>query len=416
LRKKLDVVPSRHHTRPVPIGAAVVVISVIALYSAATHNIPILFGKHGESVKIEFAAANQVSKRTVVRVGGIDVGRVDKVEAGSDPRRTSVATVQITNDDVKLHNDARAEIRWRTLFGGLMYIDLHPGSASAPELGGSTIPASRTSTQVELDQFLQPYDGTTADAQRGVIRGLRDSFADPDGVGVTLRTLAPTLTTVEQGTKPLRGREADDLRKLVASTSKAVKGLDDTPALAALVTGASRTLTQTDLRRRELGEFIELSPSSLDSTLTTMRRIHTTLDHLDPLASALRPGARALGPSARSAIPAFQQTEDLLREARPLLRYAGPTFDALRRASASGVPLMEGLDPTLARLDKQTLPYLRKEDPDAKLKVYEMIGPFWASLANAASEYDAEGYRIRFTVPPGANSLISRPPTDGVAP
>jgi virulence factor Mce-like protein len=370
-----------------------------------------LTGKPGKTVQAEFAHANQVSNRTVVRVGGVDVGRVDKVEPGSSPTDTTVVSMQITNDEVVLHRDASAQVRWRTLLGGLMYIDLEPGSKSAPELGDNPIPASRTGTQVELDQFLQPYDGQTSQAQRNLLKGLRDTLADPQAVGHTIEALSPAFRTVGRGLAPLRGREADDLRGLVAATAKTVDGLDDTPALQGLVTGANRTFATTTARRNELGELFELARPSLDSTFTTMRRLRTTLDHLDPLAARLRPGARALGPAARAATPALEQTEAFLSEARPLLRAARPAFDSLRGASANGVPLMQGLDPTLVRLDKELLPYLREKDPETRLKNYEAIGPFWAALASAAAETDAEGHRIRFTVPPGPNSYVSLPVT-----
>ena len=141
-----------------------------------------------------------------------------------------------------------------------------------------------------------------------------------------------------------------------------------------------------------------------------MRRLRTTLGHLDPLAARLRPGARALGPAARATTPALAQTEGLLKEARPLLKDAKPTFTSLAGVGRAGVPLMNQLDPTLRRLDRDLIPFLNARDNETRLRNVESIGPFWAALAMAASEYDAEGHRIRFTVPPGVNSLIGVPP------
>jgi ABC-type transporter Mla subunit MlaD len=407
LRERVDIKPAHHKTRPLLTGAIVIAVALFAVIGAATRTIP-LWPKGGHKVYAEFKIANQVSNRTVVRVNGVDVGRVEKVEAGSDPSRTSKVVMRIKEDNINLRSDARAEIRWRTLFGGLMYIDLHPGSPSAPPLKGA-IPATRTDNQIELDQVLQPYDGTTAQAQRDVLKGLRDTLNDPEGIKTTINTLAPTLETVTQGLTPLRGRESDDLRKLVAATSRVVKGLDDTAALQGLVGGGNRTLGVTAQRREDVGKFIELSPPSLSETFTTMKRLRTTLDHLDPLAAELRPGARALAPAARATTPAVTQLRAALREARPLLRSARPTFEALARASVTGVPLMKDLTPTFDRLDSELLPWLNKKDDSTRMKVYEMIGPFWSTLAGAASEYDDEGYRIRFTVPPSTNSVGNLP-------
>jgi ABC-type transporter Mla subunit MlaD len=310
-----------------------------------------------------------------------------------------------------LRSDASAAIRWRTLLGGLMYIDLQPGSPSAPPLGSAAIAAGRTSNQVELDQVLQPYAGSTAEAQRSLLKGLRDGVSDPTGIGHTIRTLSPALQTVDRGLAPLRGVRSDDLRGLVAATAKTVQGLDDTAGLSSLVAGAKQTLATTDAQRASLGATIELSPPSLGSTFTTMARLRTTLGHLDPLVARLRPGARMLASASQAAAPALAQTEGVLRDVRPLLLEAGPTFDALRQVSGTGVPLMDALHPTLTRMLSELLPYLRKRDPDTKLQIYETIGPFWSSLAMAAGEYDSVGHRIRFTVPPNVNSFVSSVPT-----
>ena len=167
LRRRFDIVPAKHRSHPVAIGFVVIAVIVIALLSAALRHIPLL-PPGGHVATAEFAAANQVSNRTVVRVNGVEVGRVERVEAGSDPYRTSKVVMRLSNGKIHLHTDASAQIRWRTLFGGLMYIDLHPGSAAAPALHGP-IPAGRTSNQAELDQLLQTYAGSTAQAQRDEI-------------------------------------------------------------------------------------------------------------------------------------------------------------------------------------------------------------------------------------------------------
>ena len=408
LRRRFDILPARHRSRPLLIGAIVIAVIVVALLSAALRHVP-LTPKAGNVVKAEFTSANQVSNRTVVRVGGVEVGRVESVAPGSDPYRTTLVNMRISDDSTHMHADAKATVRWRTLLGGLMYIDLQPGSASAPSLSGDTIPASRTSNQVEFDQVLDPYAGPTAQQQRNVLKGLRNTFADPQGIGQTIQTLSPTLQTVQQGLQPLLGTQTGDLRYLVAATAKTISGLNNTAGLENLVTGASTTLAVTDAQQQNLGQTIDLSPPSLNSTFTTMRRLRTTLGHLDPLVTNLQPGAIELGPAARAAEPALAQTEAVLRGATPLLTAAGPTFDALKGASDSGVPLMNGFDPTLNRLLAQIIPYLNQRDSGTKLLNYQMIGPFWSDLASAAGEYDSVGYRIRFTVPPNLNSFVSQP-------
>jgi ABC-type transporter Mla subunit MlaD len=407
LRNIVDVVPSKHRTRPLLLGTIAIAIATIALVSAALRHIP-LTPAGGRVMTAEFAAADNVSSRTVVRVGGVQVGQVFQVGPGSDPYRTTLVSMRITDPSIHLYADATARIGWRTIFGGLMYIDLHPGSPSAPPLAGP-IPASHTSNQVELDEVLDTYQGPTAGEQRAVLHGLRATFASPVQIGTTLHTLAPALETVDQGLAPLLGTESGDLRGLVAAAGRTVSGLDDTAALQGLVDGATRTLAVTGTLRAPLGGAMELLPPSLQSTSTTMRRLRTTLSRLDPLVVSLQPGSVQIAPAARAATPALGELRAVLRNATPLLRDAGPTFDSLRSASKSGVALVQGLNPTVTRLLGQLLPFLDTRDSGTKLKVYESIGPFFSSVSSAASEYDSIGHRIRLEVVPTATGFLTSP-------
>jgi hypothetical protein len=174
-------------------GAITVGGIALVLIIAVTGWVPFIGGSSGRVVKAEFKAANQVNKLTPVRVAGVEVGKVESVEPGS-AQGTATVTMRITNDDVALHDDARAEVRWRTVLGGNMFIDLEPGSPSAPKLGG-TIPASRTSSQSELDDLTQIYDHGTDERQRAMLRGLRAALSDPAGIGHTLETAGPAPPT-----------------------------------------------------------------------------------------------------------------------------------------------------------------------------------------------------------------------------
>jgi virulence factor Mce-like protein len=364
-------------------------------------------GDSGRLVKAEFTAANQVNDFTPVRVAGVEVGKVKSVEAGSSPG-TATVTMLITDEDVVVRRDARADVRWRTILGGNMFIDLQTGSPSAPELGDTTIPAGRTTSQAELDDITQIYDRGTDEQQRAMLRGLRSTLADPDGIGRTIETMGPALKDIGLGLEPLRGRESDDLRRMIAATARTVAGLGrDTAKLQGLVAGADRTLAATAAQRSDLGELIDLGPSSLDSTRSTMRRLHTTLGHLDPLVAKLRTAAPSIAPAARAATPTLEQTRALLRAARPLLRAAGPTLTALKRTSANGVPLLRELDPTVSRLNAELLPYLDRRDPSTKLRNYEAIGPFFSSLASVAAPYNDAGHLLQFAVTFGPNSVVS---------
>lgn len=404
VREAIDPVLAERQSHPLRNGAILIAL-VAFFFVAAVFHIPLL-PRGGEVIRAEFVNSSQVhfnakAPRTEVRVGGVKVGKVESLDPGRTPR-TSIVTMRLNEEieDFSVRRDARADIRWRTFLGGEMYIDLKPGSSQTPRLKDTVIPATRTSNQQEVDDLLQLYDGGTEQAQRGAFKGLAEGFSDPPSAGRAIETTSPTLRTVERGARYARGREADDLRVLVAATGKTVEGLGrDRTALQALVEEGNRTLAVTNANREDLGEVLDESPSTLDSTSTTMRRIRSTLDHLDPLAARLRPGARAIAPAARAARPTLVETEALLRQSQPLLRSAGPTFDALGNASEAGVPLLRGLDPTLRRLDSELLPFLRERDERTQLRLFEALGPTFSSIDHLGSEFDRIGFRSRVTVP-----------------
>lgn len=410
ISRRLEPLRGDRRTDSAAIGAIVVGLMALALVAGVSGGVPFVGGESGRVVTAEFTGANpanQVNDLTPVRIAGVEVGTVESVDPGKTPASATVR-MRIEDDDVVLRRDARAEVRWRTVLGGNMYIDLQPGSPSAPVLGDAGIPASRTASQAELDDVLQVYDRGTDERQRQMLRGLRDGLADPQGVGRSIEVAGPALRTVGRGLEPLRGRQRDDLRGLVRATARTVAGLGRDPAaLEQLVTGANRTLAVPAARRRELGELLALAPSSLDSTLVTMRRLDVTLGRLDPVVSRLRVAAPRIAPAADAATPTLARTRTLLRSARPLLRAAGPTLTSLKGAGRNGVPLIDRLDPTVRRLNAQVLPFLERRDGSTKLRNYEAIGPFFSSLATVAAPLNDAGQLLQFAVAPGPGSTLT---------
>jgi ABC-type transporter Mla subunit MlaD len=105
--------------------------------------------------------------------------------------------LRITAHDVRLHSDAGARIRWRTLLGGSMYIDLTPGSSSAPALDGE-IPLSRTGSQVDWDQFNSQLPAAAWPQLRRMLAALDSGLSAPRPEGETLAVLGPAARTVGQ--------------------------------------------------------------------------------------------------------------------------------------------------------------------------------------------------------------------------
>ena len=85
----------------------------------------------------------------------------------------AVVVLQIDDDGLPLHEDATAKIRPRIFLEGNFFVDLKPGSPSAPELeDGGTIEVTQTATPVQLDQVLTSLQSDTRQDLKDVLNVL----------------------------------------------------------------------------------------------------------------------------------------------------------------------------------------------------------------------------------------------------
>jgi len=402
--------PRRRHHEIDTLRVGLVVIAVMAAvgYVAATKSIPLIGGEKGRVVHVELTAARQVNARTPVRVHGIPVGKVQSVEL-KDGGRAGLVTIRLTDDDVKLRADAGAAVRFRTFLGGQMEIAINPGSPSAPPLQGDTIALAHTRVQTENEDLLELFGRGPRDAQREILhelpRALRGSAA-----GRSIDELGPASRPVAPALRALLGRRSDDLRALVRSAGRTADALAaDGRALEGLVDGGQRTFRASAAATPSLGDAVLAAPAAMDATVRGARAITATLPELDTLVTELRPGARLLGPATRVARPALRELDHVLGQARPLLRSLRPAVLGLARSAGPGRRLIAGLDPTVRRLQDELVPFLESTDSDLKVPVYQMIGPTFATLDSAASEYDDIGHVQHFPVLPGLGSVSVLP-------
>lgn len=395
LRARFEHRPGLHRPHTRRNGAIALLLAAFALWAGYSRHIPFV-PRGGDVVKAEFTSATNIRGGQEVRVHGVKVGTVDSVERvpGHD---TAVVKMRLTEDDrPALKRDARASIYWRTLLGRNMYIELDPGHAAAP-LGSATIPASRTDSQVELDQALEPLDARGRRSLQVMLRTLRDGLADPAAPRAAIDAMAPGLRPVAPGLAALRGQRPGDLQRVVDRTAKVTAALDrHQAALGELIDNATTTLGVTAARRADLAAVVDRAPSALRDTNVQLAALRGTLDRLDPLVADLRPGARALDPAARAASPALRAATPVLHGLDPLLADLQPAVRRLRAVGRAGTPLVRELDPTVTRTRDEILPWLEGADPHTHRKVYELIGPTISFLDSLTQAFDANGHDVPF--------------------
>jgi ABC-type transporter Mla subunit MlaD len=379
-----DIQPGKHKPKLVRNGAIFTAFVLAFLWVIYTKpSIPLLSGG-GTEVKAELAyAANVRPGYTPVRVLGVDVGQVTGVDRAPVGRGVRITLTIEPGKGVSVKQDATLNLRWRTLLGRNMYVDLNPGSTSAPALGDGIIPKRQTNSQVELDQAIEPLNAEGRQALQTMIDQFDAGFADPQAVSQTIQNFAPAMRNLAAGLPGLRGTAPGDLPALVRSTSHAMGALArDEAALGGLIDSGAVALGVTAARRIELGSIFDQAPSALAQTTATMARLRATLDTLDPIARQLRPGVRKLDQAAARAQVALSAATPLLADLKPTLAAIRPSVTALAHAATAGVPVIQSLTHTLDRTANSFLPFLRKRDPETKLLNYESVGPAVASVSS----------------------------------
>ncbi|NUS44326.1 MAG: MCE family protein [Mycobacteriaceae bacterium] len=191
----------QHRVTSIKLGVFVVVMSLIFLALAVVFSKMTFTSDTGYHAV--FANASGMTDGSTVRIAGVPVGRVTKVEVGSD----NLAHVDFDVESKQtLMRSTRAAIRYEDLVGN-RYLELMPGPGSAQRLpGDGTIPKAQTAPALDLDQLLGGFKpilkGLNAQQSNQLSAALIQIFQGQGGSLVTL------LNSTGDFTKSLAERDA----------------------------------------------------------------------------------------------------------------------------------------------------------------------------------------------------------------
>src|SRR5206468_4840996 len=141
---------------------------------------PVPLKPRGYEFKASFAEATQLAQEADVRISGVPVGKVKKIELGDDGR--TLATMQIDRKYAPVPSDSRAILRQKTLLGET-YVELTPGTRGAPTLPeDGQLDTKNVASTVELDEIFGAFDKQTRQAfqvwQEEVAKGISGNAAN----------------------------------------------------------------------------------------------------------------------------------------------------------------------------------------------------------------------------------------------
>jgi phospholipid/cholesterol/gamma-HCH transport system substrate-binding protein len=339
----------RHGTRVTAFQAGLIALAVIAVltYLGFSKDIPFTRPFQLEAV---FQNAPPIQSGTAVRIAGVNVGKVAKVESlGGDSPGVKVV-MKLEDSALPIHKDAELTARPRIFLEGNMFLELKPGTPDAGEVeDGDTIPVSQTAAPVQLDQVLGTLKTSTRKQLQALLAGYgaalneqpapgEDDDQDPDTQGETggqalndsLEYSADALRGGAIVNQATLGTELHDLSKLVAGQQKVTRALASREtALKDLITNFNTTVgalatEEINLRAtvRELPRVLEAAGPALDS-------LNRAFPSTRAWALEMIPGVRETPATIDAGFPWVRQTRALLspRELQGLVDDLRPAVD-----------------------------------------------------------------------------------------
>jgi phospholipid/cholesterol/gamma-HCH transport system substrate-binding protein len=436
----------RHQPRnPLAVGFVALGVLLVLLYLGFTKDVPF---SRGFQLHAVFESSNSLLPGSPVRIAGVNVGKVVRVEA--EPGATAARVVmELQDQGLPVHADATAKIRPRIFLEGNFFVDLRPGSPGAPVLeDGDALPISRTARPVQLDEVLTALQSDTREDLKDVLDAIATAWTAP-----------PSAADDRAADRSARGESAatslndayDDLgpaERATAVVNEALLGTDPARDLARLLRGGARTaagLVRNEVQLRELIGTFNTTAAALagerDALRASIRQLGPTLREANGALSSLNEAFPSTRAWAREIRPGIRETAATIDAARPWIREARALLaeGELRGLSAELAPVARDL----ARLTDEALVLLPSADLAARC-ARDVVLPtgdvvirdefttgeenykeFFYSLVGLAGEgqnFDGNGQYVRFQTGGGddvirlGRSDIGGPPQFGALP
>ena len=427
------------------VGLLAIVLISIAVYFGFTKHVPFT---HGYRLHAVFVSSNNLRPGSPVRIAGVNVGKVESVSRYKNTNLTDV-TMEISGEGLPIHRDAVLKIRPRIFLEGNFFVDLRPGSPSAPEVPeNGTIGPAQTSTPVQLDQVLTALQSD----QRADLQVLLQQF----GLALTSKPTAAQNATLPpevqdrsgaqginlsytygpaafKGTAivntALLGTQTHDLSRMIAAIAKLSTNLrTHEGALQSLIVNFNTTAGALAAQSGSLTEAVGL----LGPTVTTADAAFKSLDASFPatrgFARDFLPAVQETPATVEAAYPWIAQTRALLQpsELGGLLAQLQPATADLAQLEGASLDFLPQLDLANRCFARTIIPAgnigvrdgaLTTRRPDGS--IVENYKEFWYTMAGLAGEgatFDGNGSMIRTGLGGGSQTVnIGKSTTSGRA-
>ena len=261
-------------------------------------------------VKAVFSDATGVLRGDLVKIAGVNVGKVTQFEVKDGK---AIVSMEI-NGEVTLPENVLVEIKYRNLLGQRVINLIRPDLPAATALDdGDTIPVSQTTPALDLSVVfnnLRPLiQSTNPEHINTVSRGILEVFSGREGdLEAVLANLGELSDTLIGGGQRLSSlvSDLDEFAKLLNRESGDLRiGVDRftelMEALAEVTPSLKRAITQLDIASTDFGNFLVKNKSNITQDLKDLAFLLGIIDEqLGPLDRTAKNLKEVLLATARS--------------------------------------------------------------------------------------------------------------------
>jgi len=414
---------------PLAIGLIALVVILVLTFLGFTKDIPFTTPFQ---VKATFESANSIRAGSPVRIAGVNVGKVAKVEPSGDSD-TSVVTLQLQDQALPLHEDATAKIRPRIFLEGNFFVDLRPGTPDAPVMeDGGVIKVTHTASPVQLDEVLTALQSDTRQDLKDVLDGLAtalnrkptaadDRDAHPSARGETgaesFNDAYVDIPAAERSTaqvfEAFLGQEpGEDLSRLIDGTARTTGALiRNEEQLKDLITNFNRTTAAFASESDNLRESIRQLEPTLENANAAFASLNEAFPPTRAFAREILPGVRETPATIEASFPWIAQTRRLVsaRELGGLVRELSPATRDLARLTDQSLRLLPQTTLTSRCAREVLLPtgdIVIRDEFETGVENYKEFMYGLVGLSGEGQNFDGNGMYVRFQ-PGGGTQGVS---------
>jgi phospholipid/cholesterol/gamma-HCH transport system substrate-binding protein len=384
-----------------------------------------------------FPDANELNIDSLVRIAGVNVGKVTSISFPSGCSRSDLSacnaadvTMQIQPDGLPLHDDATFEIRPRIFLEGNFFVQVDPGTPSSPIAADNhTFPIQQGSDPVQLDQILDTLPRYTRQNLQVLLqqygKGI-DESASSFNASIQYWEAAYKNTAIVS--HAALGIGPSDLATFIAKQGSVSGSLSEHPDdLESLITRLELTAHAFARQNSALAAAVGELPRTLAAATPSLQQLDSALGPLERLSRDLVPGVRSAGPTITASLPFIAQLRKLVEpsELRGLTAELSPTIPALAKLTKETIPLMaKGVRPLSSCVANVIYPWSKLTLNDGTFSgkpgfplrpVYVEAVDYLPGLAGESRDLDANGPYIRVLLTGGALTYSLAPGLFGQA-